>query len=44
VAVRCGFPTADAFREALRVCRSAIRAGFNRFFEIADTKARSARS
>jgi glutamate-ammonia-ligase adenylyltransferase len=43
VAVRCGFPTADAFREALRVYRSAIREVYNRYFETTDTNARSAR-
>jgi glutamate-ammonia-ligase adenylyltransferase len=43
VAVRCGFPSADAFREALRVCRSTIREVYNRYFEAADAKAGSAR-
>ncbi len=43
VAVRCGFPTADAFREALRVCRSAIREVYTRYFEATDTTARSTR-
>jgi glutamate-ammonia-ligase adenylyltransferase len=43
VAVRCGFPTADEFREALRVCRSAIREVYNRYFETAVTTAHSAR-
>ena len=37
VAVRCGFPTADAFCEALRVCRSAIREVYNSYFETTDT-------
>jgi glutamate-ammonia-ligase adenylyltransferase len=33
VAVRCGFPTPEAFRESLTICRQGIRSAYARFFE-----------
>jgi glutamate-ammonia-ligase adenylyltransferase len=34
VAIRCGFPNATAFRDALRSWRSSVREGYNAFFQL----------